>query len=139
MRLRRLYALLTSVSMIHLSMAAGDSACATHGAHTHHASTASRAATAGHAIAGHVMPMTEAAGGSTPSSGPVAKADLPPCERPAQQHCCDAVTGCGGLGAVTSAPQALASVVRRAARIRDALHDAPASFASAPEPPPPKA
>jgi hypothetical protein len=139
MGFRRLFALLTSVTMLHLSVVAGDPACVTHRANGHHA-VSSSGAMAEHAMPmdGHVMPMAAATGAHL-SAAPVAESDTSPCEIPAQQHCCEALIGCRVATAVTSAHQALAATVLPAERIRVALHDAPASFAPAPEPPPPKA
>jgi hypothetical protein len=88
-------------------------------------------------MAGHEMPM--AADAHVVSAAAVASSDIPPCETPAQQHCCEAVAGCGVVGAVAGEAFVLASAVRPAARIREAMDDAPASRAPAPEPPPPKA
>jgi hypothetical protein len=141
MRLRRHFALLTSIALLHLSVVGGDAVCLTHGAEGHHAAKSSAGTVAEHAmeIDGHVMPMAEATEAPAVSSARVAKADAPPCEIPAQQHCCQSLVGCSVAGAVTSERQALATGVLSAPRIREAVHDAPASFASAPEPPPPKA
>jgi hypothetical protein len=141
MILRRLIALLTSVTMLQLSVVAGDSACATSEANGHHA-----ARTSGGAVAEHVMPMgghevprieqVDTPAASTPS---VVGSHTPPCETPVQRHCCDAVAGCGTIGVATSAGQSLCPTALAAACTHETLHDAPASFASAPEPPPPKA
>jgi hypothetical protein len=139
MRFRRLLALLTSAAMLHLSVVAGDAACATHGANGNHAAMASDAAEHEMWMDGHLMPTATGAEVSVASAAPVARSGTPPCEIPAQQHCCEALAGCSVDSAVTSAQQRLASTVSPASRIRVALLDAPASFASAPEPPPPKA
>jgi hypothetical protein len=140
MRLRRLLALLTAVTMLHLSVVAGDWGCATH------AASARRATTVGEATVEHTMPMTGhtmpmVAGSDTPaaSTAPVVGSHAPPCELPLQQHCCEAVAGCGAIGVATSADRVPAATVVAAARIREALNDAPPSFAPALEPPPPKA
>ena len=140
MTLRRLLALLTSATMLHLSVVAGDSACATHGAGGHHAASAVVGESTDHAAAmdGHVMPTVAVASVPKVNATPAATS-APPCEVPTQQHCCEAQVGCSVTGAVVSAHQVLASAVPSAPRIREALHDAPASFAPAPEPPPPKA
>jgi hypothetical protein len=143
MKLRRLFALLTSVTMLHLTVVAGDAACATHGASGHHAAMARGGGTADHLMPmdGQAMPTATGAGASVASTAPVAKSGAPPCEVPTQQHCCDALVagGCSVDSGVISAHDALASAVSPAARIRVAVDDAPASFAPAPEPPPPKA
>jgi hypothetical protein len=141
MKLRHPLALLTSIAMLHLSVVGGDAACLTHGAPEHHAARSSGGALADGAMEmdGHVMPMAEAAEAPVVSAAGVARADVPPCEAPSQQHCCEALVGCGVAGAVAGEQQMLASGVLPATRIHEALHDAPASFAPAPEPPPPKA
>jgi hypothetical protein len=87
----------------------------------------------------HVMASVESVVEPAAAADPVLKADAPPCDAPTQHHCCDAVAGCSMSGAVTSERAVLASGLAPAARIRDARHDAPASFAPAPELPPPKA
>jgi hypothetical protein len=139
MRLRRVFALLTSVAMLHLTVAAGDAACATHGA-GHHGATSRAASVDEHAMQmdGHVMPTTKTVESAAASSVRVAKSDVPPCEVPTQQQCCEALVDCSAVGAVKSERAVLASGVSSASRISEAAHDAPASFASAPEPPPPK-
>jgi hypothetical protein len=143
MKLRRLFALLTSVAMLHLTVAAADVACATHGASGHHATQASDDDAAQHTMPtdGHLMPMTEGSEASVASVASVVGSDAPPCEVPTQQHCCDAIAvgGCGVDSALSSAPEAVASSVSRGSRIHVVVDDAPAAFAPAPEPPPPKA
>jgi hypothetical protein len=140
-KLRRVFALLTSVTMLHLSVLSGDAVCLTHGAEGHHASTSRVGTTAEHAMEmhGHVMPLPEAAEAPVVSGARVATAAVPPCEIPAQQHCCEALVGCSVAGAVTSEREVLAAGLVSEPGISEAAHDAPASFASAPEPPPPKA
>lgn len=132
MRLRRILALLTSVTMLHLSVVAGDAACASHGTNGDHGAVSAHAMP----MDGHAMPM---AGATEHHDAVMATSDAPPCETPVQEHCCDAVVGCGGAGLLAAAEHPFAVTAPRAPRIREALHDAPASFASAPEPPPPKA
>jgi hypothetical protein len=143
MKRRRLFALFTSVTMLHLTVVSGDAACATHGATGHHTAKTGGEEMAGHAMPmdGNAMPMARALEASTISAAPVAKSDATPCEVPTQQHCCDALVagGCSVDSAVTSSHQTLATAVSPATRIRVAVDDAPASFAPAPEPPPPKA
>jgi hypothetical protein len=141
MKLRRLFALFTSVAMLHLSVAAGDAACLSRSGGGHHAATSSGGAVAGDAMPmhGHAMPVADVAEGPAMTAASVAKADVPPCEIPAQQRCCDALVGCTLVGAITSERDVLAPRTSYSARIRETLHDAPASFAPAPEPPPPKA
>jgi len=141
---RRLVALFTSVTMLHLAVASGESACASPAMTQHHAAMASSAGSETDvSMSGHVMPLAAAAGSASADHGTsvaiVDTADVPPCEIPTQQHCCGALVGCSVSIAITNATQVIASTVSPAARIRVALHDAPASFAPAPEPPPPKA
>ena len=141
MRFRRLFSLLTSAAMLHLTLVAGDAACATHGVDGHHAPSSQGAAVAAHAMPmdGRVMSSTTGAPDSTVSDAPMAKAGMPPCEVPTQQHCCEALVGCSMDSAVTGAHEGFVASVSASARILVARHDPPASFASAPEPPPPKA
>jgi hypothetical protein len=141
MRLRRFLGLLTSVAMLHLSVAAGEAACAPQAAGGHHpaASSASAPSTRApgavamerHSMPAVVAPVVDAAHG--------AQVNVPPCEVPAVQHCCDALVGCGIAGGVAGERRQIASSVHAAGRVHDAPGDAPASFAPAPEPPPPKA
>jgi hypothetical protein len=132
MRLRRFFALLTSITLLHLSVVSGDAACATHG------TNGETSMMSGHEMPtdGHPMPMPAAtqAGGAA-----VVTSDAPPCETPVALHCCDAVAGCGPTGIIARSLNAVALERPLAARISRLLDDAPASFASAPEPPPPKA
>lgn len=142
--IRRLVALLTSVTMLHLAVASGESACASPAMTQHHAAMASSAGGKTDAsLSGHAMPMASSTGAASADHGSsittAGTADVPPCEIPTQQHCCGALVGCTTSIAIANATQVIGSTVSPAARIRVALHDAPASFASAPEPPPPKA
>lgn len=123
--------------MLHLTVVAGDAACVTHRADGHHAAKAGAA----HAmsVSGHSMQMTEDASASVLSASPGAKSGAPPCEVPTQPRCCQALVGCSVDGAVSSARVVLATTVSPAARICVAPDDVPASFAPAPELPPPKA
>lgn len=141
MRFRPLFALLTSVTMLRLSVAAGDAACATHGVNGHRAARGSAAHPTEHATAmhGHMMPMAHDAEASVSSAVPIAKSGALPCEVPTQQRCCEALVGCSVDSAVSGAREVLAAVVTPAARIRVAPDDVPTSFAPAPEPPPPRA
>jgi hypothetical protein len=134
MKHRRLLALLTSAAMLHLSVVAGDAACATHGTGGHH-TTAARPTS----MHDHEMATVDHAGDSVPSATAAAKPGAPPCEVPSQQHCCDAQAGCSVDSAAASGPTALVAAIVPAGRVHAAPDDAPASFASAPEPPPPKA
>src|SRR2546423_15406401 len=96
MKLRRLFALLSSIAMLHLSVVGGDAVCLTHGANDHHAAKSNGRTTAEHTMAmdGHAIPMAEAAEAPVESAARVATASVPPCEIPAQQHCCEALVGC---------------------------------------------
>jgi hypothetical protein len=141
MTLRRLFALLTSVTMLHLTVVSGDPACATHGAGEHHAGQASGAGAMPGAMPmdGHAMPMAEVAGATVTSAATVATLGAHPCEIPAQQHCCEALVGCSVDSAAAGEPLVLVAGLSPATRISAAPDDLPASFAPAPEPPPPKA
>jgi hypothetical protein len=140
MKRRRLLALLTSVTLLHLSVLTGDSACAWHAMDGHHFDVAAGEEQDGHAAPahGHVVPAPEGERNAVASAPTAVAPDAPPCEAPARQLCCETLVGCGASAAVASTRPGLASVVVSAALLREPLHDAPASFASAPEPPPPK-
>ena len=127
--------------MLHLAVVTGDAACAPDRASGHPAAMDDATPMADHAtpMAGHVMTTADAATAPVVSAVSATATDAPPCEAPVQRHCCEAIAGCGLASAVTGAEQALAPADLGAARIRETLHDAPASFAPAPEPPPPKA
>jgi hypothetical protein len=126
--------------MLHLSAVAGDAACATHGANGHHqAPDASAVAEHSAAMHGHEMATAAHVAISMSSARPIVKSSAPPCEVPTQQHCCDALVGCSVDSATASGPEVMTAAISPATRIRVALVDVPASFASAPEPPPPKA
>lgn len=141
MKLRRIVALLTSVTLLHLSVVAGDWGCATHATGAHRATMADGAKSAKHVMpmTGHRMPVAERPDTPAPSTASSVGSHAPPCEIPLQQHCCEAVAGCGTVGVIASADQALSATVVAAARIGEAPPDAPPTFAAAPEPPPPKA
>jgi hypothetical protein len=134
MKLRRLVALVTSIALVHVSVAVGGSACPPAGA------GGRTTATSGHdasSMTDHGMAMAhDAAPGLTSHA---ARVDTSPCETTTRQHCCEAVAGCGIAVITADAGHDLASDPPVASRIGESLHDAPASFAPAPEPPPPKA
>jgi hypothetical protein len=140
MKRRRLVALLTSLAMLHLAVVSGDAACATHGAHDHPAGRAGSARATGHAMPmnEHAMPMGEGVDARVQSAA-VAASDAHPCEIPSQQRCCEAMVGCSVDSAAGAGPHVLVAGLSPATRIRVGRDDVPASFASAPEPPPPKA
>ena len=129
MMLHRLLALLTSVTMLHLSVVTGDVACASHGMASDHAARAT------HAMPAHDHAMRAVVRGAHEG----AVSDAPPCETPVQLHCCEALMGCDVTGVAAVARELYATRFVPGARILTSLHDAPASFASPPEPPPPKA
>ncbi|MCY7378398.1 MAG: hypothetical protein LH467_03550 [Gemmatimonadaceae bacterium] len=146
--IRRLVALLSSVTMLHLSVVSGESACASPAMTQHQTALASSAGERNAVVpmSAHAMPMTAADGAthmmhsvSAGAVGTAGSAGVPPCEIPTQQHCCGALVGCSVSVAITDATQVIGSTVSPTTRICVALHDAPASFAPAPEPPPPKA
>lgn len=134
MTLRRLAGLVTAVTLFHGSVAAGGSVCPSAGLGGH------AVAASGHdaaRVTEHAMAMSRDA---RPDMGsPAARSDAPPCEMPVQHPCCEVIAGCGIAVATAAAHHDPASDPRAAARIGESLHDAPASFAPAPEPPPPKA
>ena len=141
MIVRRLVALLTSVTMLHFAVASGDAACRTLGAGGDHHGVMRDGATASERampMNGHAMPADAAAATPAVDAAPKTTADVPPCEVPVQEQCCAALTGCSTT-AIASASQSLVSTRPSAARIGEAPHDAPAPVASAPEPPPPRA
>jgi hypothetical protein len=137
---RRFVALLLSLTMLHLSVVAGDAACATHDAGAQHASRADHAARGEQVVLahGHVM-IPDVGHQAAMSTARDPGSRMPPCDVPAQQHCCDALVGCSVASAVASAPQSPAPRTSRSARVGVALDDEPTSLAAAPEPPPPKA
>ena len=132
MMLRRLLALLSMVPMLHLSVAAGSSACATHPA-------AAADLTRDAAGASHHVDHDVTAGARMADAGTPRASDAPPCESTTQQHCCEAVAPCTMHGLVSATSSDPAPAPEASARVGGAAPDAPASFASAPEPPPPKA
>ena len=121
MLLRRAAALFVLLTTFHLSVAAGDLACADHGSDA--------------AASAMAMDM----GGAHDVHAPAAEEAAPPCEVPVQQHCCEAVAGCGVAGILSATERETPRVRLVAQRIGEPTHHAPASFAPAPEPPPPKA
>lgn len=137
MKHRRLLALLTSAAMLHLSVVAGDAACATHGAGGHHAAEATVASPM--SMHDHEMATVDRASGSVSSVIPVARFGAPPCEIPTQPQCCEAMVGCNMDSAAVEGPQMLRAAVVPAMQLWVAADDLHASFAPAPEPPPPKA
>jgi hypothetical protein len=115
--MRFLLALLTSVSMLHLSLVGGDLPCATHASGGAHASGGV------HEMAG--MPMH-----------PDAPTD--DCATPIQPRCCDVMAGCSVTAALGVLTHASTATTPDVALPRTAAMQ-PASILTAPEPPPPKA
>ncbi|MDQ2667104.1 MAG: hypothetical protein M3Z05_13980 [Gemmatimonadota bacterium] len=138
MILRRVTALLTTLTMLHLAVVSGDGACGEHGA-GHHGALAGRT-TAHDAMdqhdasmpAGMVMAEAGVAGVSQ------AHASNPPCTTAPARRCCESVAGCSLTGTAEE-------TVRRAPSLPDVAReqytsaDAPSSPRAPPEPPPPKA
>ena len=132
MNLRRLLALLTMVTLFHLSVATGNAACAPHSATpTASLHESSAQGHSGHRMGGAVVgnPGDAASDYSTPE----------PCDTASLAQCCEAMVQCVMFGLLTSESMVAVVAPEPAARISAALVDAPASFAPAPESPPPKA
>jgi hypothetical protein len=135
MILRRVTALLTTLTMLHLAVVAGDGACGEHVAGHH-------GATAGRMLAHDAMDAHDA----SMSAGMVmaevgvshARASNPPCETPAARRCCESALGCSLTGTVEDTVRRTPSLPD-VARERYTSAEAPASRRAAPEPPPPKA
>jgi hypothetical protein len=124
--LRRIAALLTAVSMLHLSAASLDAACATHDAPDREA-------------AAHAMPMDDhGTMASHESAEPGMDAAGDSCEIPVQPGCCTSQVGCNTIGVVSPVERTTRRMPAER-RLRVVLNDAPPSFVTAPEPPPPKA
>ncbi|CAN5140856.1 hypothetical protein BH09GEM1_BH09GEM1_19730 [soil metagenome] len=138
MILRRVTALLTTLTMLHLAVVAADGACGEHGSGHDGAMT-------GHMTAHDAMDQHDASmpAGMVMSETAVhdasqARAPSPPCETSAPRRCCESVAGCSLTGTVEE-------TVRRTPSLPNASHEqyastgAPSSPRAAPEPPPPKA
>jgi hypothetical protein len=120
---RRLFAAVTSLSMLHLSFVGGDLACAGRGGHQQ-----SSVADAHQGMPQHDGAMHHASGGKETSD----------CPTPDQGHCCDILAACGLNFDVGRGIEGIPMMSSRV--------DLPRSKASAlisrsrgPEPPPPKA
>lgn len=131
--MHRLVALLSAVALIHLSVASGDVACATHGA----AARAGATGAHGMAMGAHEPEAAHAAPAAAHASERAA-ADAPPCDTPVQPDCCTMHVGCSVSTVLASAREAELSRSVATARVVPSRHDRPASFAAAPEPPPPR-
>ncbi len=123
MILRRVAALFVLLTTFHFSVVAGDLACADHGASA--------------AASSHAMPMDM--GASHDVHAAAAESAEPPCEVPAQQHCCEAVAGCSITGVASSPERPAGQQLADARAVRHPASRALSSLAVAPEPPPPKA
>jgi hypothetical protein len=140
---RRFFALLASVAILHLTVSAGYSGCASHAADDDLALQGiGRAAEQPMPAHGHEMAAAHRPGAPSAlglRAAPVAQSADSPCESLPPQQCCETLVGCGTFGAIAGARHAFVPAAAYAARIVELLRDAPPSFATAPEPPPPKA
>lgn len=149
MLLRRLIALFSSVTMLHLSVRAADAACAggdgptehsaaAHAldagipAHSHHvANLGARDTRTAASVSQHAHAVRIAGVAATPGShGPGGS--------PAQPRCCESMTTCSVTGTVTP-HVAIVSAVPCASGVMPSRTDAASPVPQAPEPPPPKA
>ena len=147
MFLRRLVALLSSATMLHLSVTGGDAACAQQGAttrhhahgrvadhpaHVHDAATSSAevSTNTSHALSvEHGVHVARVAASSTPT---------PPEGAPGHARCCESMASCSVSGTVVQ-HVAIVPSLPDASLMAPAPTDAPTSVRQAPEPPPPKA
>jgi hypothetical protein len=120
---RRVFGVVASLSMLHLSFVGGDLACADRGGHQQ-----SSVADVHHGMPKHDDDMHHASGGK----------ESPDCPTPSQPHCCDLLAACGLIFDVGRAIEAVPLFSSRV--------DLPGSNAvvlisrsRGPEPPPPKA
>ena len=143
MLLCRLVALLSSVTMLHLTVGAADAACAGNGLKGHAA--AGHAAAAGHLVhEHHAEPLTS--GMLAPMSGHAAHLDVVAATRisgstggsPAQSRCCESMTSCSVTGNVAQRVAVVATLPAASVALT-ARTDGASSAPRAPEPPPPKA
>jgi hypothetical protein len=126
--MRRVAALFTGLFMLHLTVAADDSACAEHGpVHASHRNSASPVA---HVHASH---------GSHPADGHQHQApDKKNCDIPVTSRCCEALASCApNLSASQGTDRSAARESRQS--MFAAVRDIPLSVITSPEPPPPKA
>ena len=121
-------ALLTMFTLLHLSVAAGDVACATPSAE----SVGSAAQGMTHAEHG-VSAAAAESGAGTIDVAPH------PCSAATHPPCCEAMVDCVTFGALAASSVDVVSMPDPVARIGAALVKAPPSFVPVPEPPPPKA
>ena len=149
MLLRRVVALFSSVTMLHLSVGSADAACTGTGAAISHSTAAhgTRARQSTHAHHGTMdharMAVTATSSSLRAPVAPVAGVAESPSPRtpdgsPAPSRCCESMTSCSVTGTVTPRVS-IASSLRGASLMLGAVTEAPSSVAPAPEPPPPKA
>ena len=130
--MRRLFAMLTTLSMLHLSLVAGDLACATH--HADGAPMEGMVSAEGlHGDASMNSAMTASA-----SHGHDAAQPAPKCSTPVRPDCCEATTSCSVVTTVASVERAMSPDMPAAAtpELPSAVLE---SVLTAPDTPPPKA
>src|SRR5262249_22183854 len=123
MFLRRVYGVVLTVLMLHLTLVGADLSCFDHGG----LSGARHGDGAGHRH--HAMAMS--------TLGSVTSAEQP-CQTPAQPQCCRAMTSCTVNGTIVNAAR-LTRWLGAAGVIVPRLIDVPPSAITSPDPPPPKA
>ncbi|MDB4906211.1 MAG: hypothetical protein JWO05_995 [Gemmatimonadetes bacterium] len=128
-RFRPVFALLSMISMLHLSVGAAKAAAC---------ESAPASASQAGSMGAHGMHMAVPANASQ-KAGSAAQAAPERCEHPAQSSCCEAMAGCGGATVVADQVAVTEQPATQATRVIAAHYHAPESFAAAPEPPPPKA
>lgn len=130
--MRSLVALLTTISMFHLTLVGADLACASHPMSTSEA-MAGMGDDAGAAQHGIHASMAAAA-----SDVDASAVDANGCTTPVQPRCCDGMSSCSVTTAVTAAVRLISHAPPCGSVIRH-ISAEPASVRAAPEPPPPKA
>ena len=136
MLLRRLVALFSSVTLLHLSVGAADAACAGNGAESHH-SAAAHSLAAGHA--GHMHHQGRTAAPAAHVDGVAAPlGSRSPGGSPVQARCCESMTTCSVTGTVVERVSVV-NAVPRVSMVMPAPTDVASTVPQAPEPPPPKA
>ena len=121
--MRRLTGLLTSLLLLHLTIVGADLACAKHDVHT-----------ASHALPSATSPDHEHH--AVPAQAH--DRDDKPCQVPTLPACCYALASCG-VSLTCAASQGAADIRSLAARAVASADYPPYSWASEPDPPPPKA
>ena len=130
--MRTLVALLTTLSMLHLTVAVSDVACASH-ERGGHAMPGMAMTGASHAASSAKTMGAAAASGALESAGPAKD-----CATPTQTRCCEAMTSCAVFTMVSVVERLVATSVSTAGTTRLATAVL-VSVLLAPEPPPPKA